>query len=180
MALKPTIFKLDLYVSNFNTDYYANHSLVLAQHPSETLERLAARLAAFCFNASENLSFSTGLSKPEDPDIWQHDLSGQIIEWIDVGEPSFDYIKKATRLAPTVSVYSFNTKSAVWWQQSKDKLLTTGASFYSFDWDEIKALANCMDRVMNCSVSISDQTAIFMIDDKELSVSYLVYDLSAH
>lgn len=172
MAIKPTIFKLDIYVSDFDRDLYASHNLVLAQHPSETIERLAARLVAFCIHAQDGLAFSTGLSNPDDPDIWRHDLSGQLLQWIDIGEPSVDHVKKATRLAPSVSVYSFNTKSPVWWQQSKDKFLQTGASFYRFNWDEIKLLATHIERVMSWSVSISDQTAVFIVGEQEVSVSW--------
>lgn len=172
MALKPTIFKLDIYVSDFNRDYYAGHNLVLAQHPSETIERLAARLVAFCINAQEGLVFSTGLSNPDDPDIWHHDLSGQLLQWIDVGEPSVDHVKKAIRLAPNVSIYSFNTKSSVWWKQSKENFLETGASFYRFNWDEIKLLATHIERVMNWSVSISDNTAVVIVGEQEVSVSW--------
>jgi uncharacterized protein YaeQ len=34
--------------------------------------------------------------------------------WIDLGEPSPDRIKKASRIAKEVKVYSFNRKSSHW------------------------------------------------------------------
>ena len=40
MALKSTVFKAELQVSDMDRHHYASHALTLAQHPSETDERL--------------------------------------------------------------------------------------------------------------------------------------------
>ena len=40
MALKATIHKVELAVSDMDRGYYATHALTLARHPSETSERL--------------------------------------------------------------------------------------------------------------------------------------------
>ena len=47
MALKATIFKAELQVSDLDRHYYASHSLTIARHPSETDERMMVRLVAF-------------------------------------------------------------------------------------------------------------------------------------
>ena len=104
-----------------NQDYYDTLDLTLAQHPSETLERMMARVMAFCLNAQEHLSFTKGLSDIEQPDLWVKTLDDQIALWIEVGEPDAERIKKSTRKAQLVKVYSFNSKSDVWWEQSKAK-----------------------------------------------------------
>jgi uncharacterized protein YaeQ len=44
MAPKATIYKAELQVSDMDRQYYATHALTLAQHPSETVERLMVRL----------------------------------------------------------------------------------------------------------------------------------------
>jgi len=36
MAIKATIFKADLQIADMDRNYYAEHSLTLARHPSET------------------------------------------------------------------------------------------------------------------------------------------------
>ncbi|HSP00218.1 MAG TPA: YaeQ family protein, partial [Thioalkalivibrio sp.] len=36
MALKATIFKAQLQVSDMDRQYYGDHALTLARHPSET------------------------------------------------------------------------------------------------------------------------------------------------
>jgi len=43
VALKATIFKIDLNVADMDRDYYESHALTLARHPSETDERLMIR-----------------------------------------------------------------------------------------------------------------------------------------
>ena len=39
MALKATVFKAELQISDMDRHYYATHALTLARHPSETDER---------------------------------------------------------------------------------------------------------------------------------------------
>ena len=44
MALRATIFKVDLNVADMDRNYYGSQPLTLARHPSETDERLMVRL----------------------------------------------------------------------------------------------------------------------------------------
>jgi uncharacterized protein YaeQ len=74
VALKPTIYKLKITLADINQNHYDSLNLTIAQHPSETLERMMARVLAFCMNAREPLSFTKGLSSVEEPDIWAHTL----------------------------------------------------------------------------------------------------------
>lgn len=176
MALKPTIYKLQVAISDFNKEYYDTLNLTIAQHPSETLERMMARVMAFCLNASSSLEFAKGLSNPEEPDVWEKTLDGQIALWIDVGEPQPERIKKASRQAKVLKVYSFNSKSDTWWQQNREKLLANkNAQFYQFEWPQIQSLATFTQRTMDWSLSISDQS-IYITDAEqslELSVTAL-------
>ncbi len=102
MALKPTIYKFNISLSDINRNYYDTLNLTVAQHPSENPERMMARVLAFCLNAQELLVFTKGLSEPDVPDIWVRTLDDQVALWIDVGEPAVERIKKATRLAKSV------------------------------------------------------------------------------
>ena len=62
MALKSTIFKADLAVADIDRGYYRDHVLRIAQHPSETHERMMVRLLAFALHADDALEFGRGLS----------------------------------------------------------------------------------------------------------------------
>ncbi|MGE8356985.1 MAG: YaeQ family protein, partial [Microvirgula sp.] len=95
MALKATIFKADLDISDMDRGYYASHSLTLAQHPSETDERMMLRLAVFALHASERLAFTKGLIADDEPELWQKNYGDEIELWIDLGEPDEKRLKKA-------------------------------------------------------------------------------------
>ena len=51
MALKATVRKIELQLSDMDRHHYATHALTLAQHPSETDARLMARVVAFALHA---------------------------------------------------------------------------------------------------------------------------------
>ncbi|PCJ87365.1 MAG: hypothetical protein COA54_05625 [Thiotrichaceae bacterium] len=172
MAIKPTIYKLKISLSDLDRHYYDTLNLTLAKHPSESIARMMVRVIAFCINAQEHLSFTKGLSAIDEPDIWARTLDDQITLWIDVGEPSVERIKKSSSLAAAVSVYSFNTKSDVWWDQAKEKIKQLKASIYRFQWLEIEALAALVQRTMEISVTISSDSAYVATELGECEVSW--------
>lgn len=173
MALKPTIYKFTINLSNTNCHHYDTLNLTVAQHPSENLERMMARVMAFCLNAQESLVFTKGLSEPDVPDIWLRTLDDQLALWIDVGEPAVERIKKATRLAKSVKVYSFNAKSDVWWEQSRAGFATLPVSVFRFDTRAIGRLAALVQRTMTFSVTISGDSAFVATGAGEVEVEWL-------
>lgn len=173
MALKPTIYKLTITLADIDREYYETLNLTVAQHPSETLERMMARVLAFCINAQENLVFTKGLSNVEEPDIWARTLDDQISLWIDVGEPTFDRVKKATRLSPVVKVYSFNSKSDSWWAQGQAKFNGLTTSVFQFQWESLETLTALVKRTMLLSITITGETAYISAESGECEVSWV-------
>lgn len=173
MALKPTIFKIRIALSDLNRDYYDSLNLTLAQHPSETVERMMVRVLAFCLNANEandtqeQLVFTKGLSSIDEPDIWLKTLDNQIKTWIEVGEPASERIKKATRLSEKVKIYCFNSKADVWWSQSQKKMNLLPVSVYSFDWESVVSLTKFVNRTMDISINISDDSVYVAAEQGE-------------
>lgn len=156
MALKPTIYKININLSDLDKEVYESCALTIAQHPSENNQRLLARLLAFLLNYQENLSFTKGLSDVDVPDIWLKDDFDKVQLWIEVGEPNAERIKKACRQADAVKIYSFNSKSDVWWKQSQKALTALDAKFYRFDSEQIERVAALLSRTMELSVTITD------------------------
>ena len=160
MALKPTIFKVTIHRSDLNNDVYDSINLTIAQHPSENTERMMARILAFTLlPQQEFLTFTKGLSEVDDPDIIAKSLADELLLWVDMGEPAFDRIKKASRAAKSVAIYSFNTKSDVWWiqgQSSFEKL--ANLSVYQFDFQQIQALTQQVKRSMEISITLSGES----------------------
>ena len=123
MALKATVYKADLQISDMDRHYYQNHALTVAQHPSETPERMMIRLMVFALHAHEDLAFTRGLSSDEEPDIWLKLPTTEIDTWIDLGQPDEKRIRKACGRAREVFIYTYAQRSAeVWWQQMSSKL----------------------------------------------------------
>ena len=171
MALKPTIYKLRIALTDLNREHYDSLNLTLARHPSETLERMMVRVLAFCFNAQEHLVLCKGLSDTEEPDLWAHTLDGSLALWIDVGEPAVERIKKASHLASAVKIYCFNTKATTWWEQGRSKLERLTVSIFRLQWEEIQSLAKLVDRTMELSITISGDSAYVATERGECELS---------
>ena len=154
MALKSTIYKFAIDLSTISENFYTSLDLTIACHPSETAERMMVRLLAYCLNAHSNPEFTRGLSSTDEPDLWCKSLDGQIEQWFEVGEPAFDRVKKATQLSQSVSVYCFNRKADVWWQQGSASFLKLSAQYFRFDNEEVISLASKIARTQQLSISI--------------------------
>lgn len=173
MALKPTIYKFDIAIADLDRNIFENIALTVAQHPSESAERMMARVLAFCLHTQDHLAFTKGLSATDEPDIAMHSLSGENLLWIDVGEPAVERIKKAARVSKAVYVYSFNSKSDVWWSQSRDKFAQLKVAVRQFKWPEIQLLASKIERTMSMSVTLTEGSAYFATDLGECELSVL-------
>lgn len=180
MALNTTIYKLKITLSDINRNHYDALNLTVAQHPSETLERMMARVLAFCLNAQESLVFTKGLSAPQEPDLWSRALNDQISLWIEVGEPSVEKTKKATRLSPVVKIYAFNSKASVWWAQERARFNELKASIFQFQWKEVQTLSALAKRTMGLSVTITGETAYISAENGECEVSWAVLQGCRH
>ncbi len=172
MALSATIYKFSLSISDLNRDYYDSLQLTVAQHPSESAERMMVRVLAYCLNACDELAFTKGLSTPETPDVWAKSLDDQINLWIEVGEPSADKIKKATRQSKRVKVYSFNSKSDVWWAQEQKKLSALDVTVIQFPWADIQPLVELISRTINMSVTITGDSIFLNTDNGDREVHW--------
>ncbi|MBU0593180.1 MAG: YaeQ family protein [Gammaproteobacteria bacterium] len=158
MALKATIFKADLNIADMDRNYYHDHTLTIARHPSETDERMMMRLLAFALHADENLAFGQGLSTDDEPDLWQKDLTGAIELWIDVGLPDEKLIRKACGRARQVFVYCYGGRGVdIWWGQNSGKLeKLENLSVMSLPSLTTQAMAGLAQRNMQLQCTIQD------------------------
>ena len=171
MALGATICKAELNVIDMDRHYYQQHSLILAQHPSETDERLMVRLLVFALHASESLSFTKGLSTDDEPDLWQKSLTDDIELWIELGLPSEKRLKKACGRAQQVIVYTYGSGSAEqWWKQMQAPLKRfKNISVYHINTEITDALAKCVQRAMDVQISLQDGEITWDSDGQNLS-----------
>jgi uncharacterized protein YaeQ len=158
MALKATIFKVDLQIADMDRGYYESHALTIARHPSETNERMMIRVLAFALSADERLEFGSGVSTAEEPDLWRRGLSGEIEEWIELGQPDPRRIHKACGRADTVRVYLYGgNKAATWWQQESAGLERHSNLIVTLlAAEETAKLADLADRGISLQCNIQD------------------------
>lgn len=156
MALKATVYKAELQISDMDRHYYQTHALTLARHPSETDERLMVRLLAFVLFADERLEFGRGLSAAGEPDLWQRSLSGEIERWIDLGQPDEADIRRACGRAREVVVIGYQPRSfAPWWEKNATALARCG-NLRVLEVDCADALGALCERSMQLQCLVQD------------------------
>ena len=158
VATKATIYKASLQIVDLDRDYYHEHSITLARHPSETDERMMVRLLAFVQHASEDLTFTRGLSTSDEPDLWQKDLTGAIELWIELGQPDEKRIRKACGRAQKVWIYSYSGRSAeIWWEQIGSALgKLKNLTVINIPPETTQSLAQLAQRNMQLQCTIQD------------------------
>lgn len=167
MALSATIHRCDLQISDLERNYYNTHALTVARHPSETTERMMVRILAFALNAAEDLAFTRGLSQDDEPDLWQHDLSGGILRWIEIGQPDGKRIRKASGRSRQVIIYGHQHRAmTVWWQQNEAKLdRFSNVAVYRLPDGIGEQLTGLAERNMRLQCTIQEEE-IWFSDDK--------------
>ncbi|KGM51768.1 hypothetical protein N792_08945 [Lysobacter concretionis Ko07 = DSM 16239] len=158
MAIKATVVKAELQISDMDRHYYATHALTLAQHPSETDARLMVRLLAFALYADERLEFGRGLSNEDEADLWKRDYTGEIELWIDLGHPDESRIKKACGRAQQVVVVNYGGRASdIWWDKISSSLTRLkNLTVIDIPADVVDALPAIGERGMRLNVLIQD------------------------
>ena len=176
MALKSTVVKAELQISDMDRHYYATHNLTLAQHPSETDARLMVRLLAFALYADERLEFGRGLSQDDEPDLWRKQLTGEIEQWIDLGQPDEARIRKACGRARHVVVVTYAGRSAdIWWEKNAASLARSkNLTVIDIAAEPMAELTELMVRGMRLNVMIQDGELQVLGGDVTVDIKPLV------
>jgi uncharacterized protein YaeQ len=165
MALKATIYKAQIQLSDMDRSVYGEHPLTIARHPSETDERMMIRVLAYALHAPASndhgaLELAKSLWDADEPDLWQRDLTGQVMHWIDVGQPDERRILRASPRAERVTVLSFASSTPVWWSGIASKITRArNVAVWQIQAAQSQALAALAQRTMQLQVSVQDGTA---------------------
>jgi len=173
MATNATIVKIELQISDMDRHYYAAHALTLAQHPSETPQRLMVRTLAFALYAHERLEFGPGLSaEGEEPEIALRDYTGDIELWIDVGQPDESRIRKACGRSRQVIVVNYGGNAAdVWWDKNANALQRLkNLDVIDIDSASVEAMAAMVERSFRLDCQIQDGEVTLTTDKTSLSL----------
>jgi uncharacterized protein YaeQ len=166
MAIKSTIFKADLSIADIDHGYYADHSLTLARHPSETDERMMIRLVALALQAYKlpevcnndgTLAFGAGLSDADEPDVWLRDFTGAVRLWVEVGQPEERPMAKACGKSDEVMVYCYHHAAHVWFKGVENKISRLDKlSVFYIDSEQSRAAAALASRSMQLQATIQE------------------------
>jgi uncharacterized protein YaeQ len=171
MALKATIFKAELQVDDLDRDYHRQHSLTIARHPSETDARMMVRVLAFALFASDALEFGRGLSTDDEADLFEQDLTGQILRWVDVGLPDERDLRKACARAGEVVVISYGQTADTWWRRNREALdRLANLAVLNLTQEITRALAELAGRNMRLQCTIHEGILWLSSGDTTLQV----------
>jgi uncharacterized protein YaeQ len=160
VAVKATIYKANLSLSDMDRNVFGDFNLTIALHPSETVERMMVRILAFCYRAAENLTFTKGLSSMEEPDLWLKHDNGTILEWIEVGQ------------SQSVKVFTYGRGMDVWWKTNSAAIRALPkVGIHYFATDELQALTALADKTMNLTVTITETIAYVSTANDNVAIS---------
>ncbi len=183
MAIKATIYKATLQLADMDRQIYADHSLTIARHPSETDERMLIRLLAFVLSLPDDeehgvLEFAKDMWDPDEPALWQKDLTGTLRHWIEVGQPDEKRILWASARSTRVSIFSFSASTSTWWKNIEPRLSRVrNVSVWQVPADQSQALAALAQRSMVLDVTIQEGT--IWVGDGKHSVEVTLQRLKA-
>ena len=174
MTLKATIFKATLQIADMDRGVYADHSVTIARHPSETDERMMVRLLALALhlpadNHQGMLELAKDLWDTDEPALLQRDLTGLILHWIEVGQPDDKRLMKASGRAERVTVLSYGYSTPIWWEGIVNKVSrANNLAVWQIEAAESQALALLAQRGMRLQVIVQD--GMVTVSDTERSV----------
>jgi len=171
MALKSTIYKASIELADMDRNYYDSLQLTIAQHPSETEQRLMIRIIAYILNAHPDLKFGKGLSDEDEASLWQINYSDEINLWVELGQPDEKRLKKAANQAKKVKLYCYGSSSTTWWSQVETHLKKFNRlNVELFNQSTCDSLTKLLSRNMDFQCSIQDGQLWLSSDNETLLV----------
>jgi len=169
LALTATIYALSVELADTDRGVYETLDLRVACHPSETKEHLVTRVLAYCLEFTEGISYSRGVSDPDDPAIAVRDLTGTILVWVDIGAPDAARLHRASKAAPRVVVYTHKDPARLVRQLSGERIhRVEELELYSFDRRLIDELVVRWKRRTTLALSVTGGHLYVTIGDDAL------------
>lgn len=159
MARKAAIHRAVVELSHVDRGVYGEHTLTVARHPSETLERTLMRLLAFGLRYAPGLEFGRGVSTTDEPDLWRRAGDGAVLDWIEVGQPDARRIVKAARRAERCDVFAFGPGARRWRENEIDREpLPPNVGIAWIDDELVSGLASGAERQIRWSLTVAEGT----------------------
>ncbi len=175
MALPSTIYRTNLQLADIDRGVYETLQTTVARHPSETEERLLARLLAFALFQEEGLQFTKGVGAGDEPDLWSKGPDGRVLLWVEVGLPEAERLIKAARHAERVALLACGNALPAWERQQLPKLAAVAnLTVTSVDQGFIKGLTARLERAISWEITITEGTLYLQVGGESLQTPLLV------
>ena len=143
MALPSTIYRVTIELSDIDRGVYESLQATVARHPSETEERLVARLLAYALFYESDILFAKGVGAGDEPDLWVKGPDGRVL------------LLACGRTLP------------LWEQQHLAKLQSVAnLTIVRFNQEFISRLVATLDRSIHWAVTISDSALYINVGDE--------------
>ncbi len=147
MALPSTMHRFKIKLSDVDRGIYDELEFRVAMHPSEAAPYLLTRVIAYCLNYAEGIELTGGIGTPDDPAIWIKDLTGSIVTWIDVGNPSARRLHKASKASKSVIIYTYRDPAILMTELAGEEIhKKSEISVVAVQPKFLNALAETLDR----------------------------------
>jgi uncharacterized protein YaeQ len=172
MALPSTVYKVTIQLSDVDHGVYESLQATVARHPSETEERLVARLLAYAIFHEPELTFTKGLCAADEPDLWVKGGDGRVRLWVEVGLPEADRIIKASRHSEKVALLACGRALDAWDKQQFPRLeRIANLTVICIDHGLINKAASLLERSINWSVTITEGTFYLTIAEETMETA---------
>ena len=172
MALPATIYKVSIELSDVDNNIYEPLQATVAQHPSETAERLVARLLAYALFYQPELAFTKGICATDEPDLWIKGADGRVHLWVEVGLPDADRLIKASRHSERVALLASGRAFPNWNQQHLPRLASlSNLTVITLDHAFISQLASRLERFITWSITINEGILYLTVADATLETT---------
>ncbi|MCM2359550.1 MAG: YaeQ family protein [Geobacteraceae bacterium] len=169
MALPSTIYRASIQLSDVDRGVYESLQATVACHPSETAERLVARLLAYALFFEPDLAFTKGIGAGDEPDLWLKGADGRVLLWIEVGLPEPERLIKASRHCERVALVAAGRALPAWERLHLAKLEgIANLALIRIDQQFIGRLASHLERSINWSVTITEGTLYLTVAGETL------------
>lgn len=100
MSFATAFYNFSIELNHVDRDVFARFRVKTPRHPLESLTHLHARVLAYAHCYRPGQSFTQGLFEQKEPTIWERDVTGEVLLWVQVGVPERKKLEQTLRSAP--------------------------------------------------------------------------------
>jgi uncharacterized protein YaeQ len=163
------MYNFDIDLADSDRGVYEHLELRVPRHPSESEDYLVTRVLAYCLEYTDGISFSKGISDPDEPTVAVRDLTGRIRVWIEVGTPDAGRVHKAGKAADRVAIYTHKDPAQMLRLWANERIHRIDAlELYRIDRKLLDGMTTALDRRMAFSLSVNERDLYVAIGDQIL------------